>query len=45
MDTEWLPPLGVQRLTTFTLQCYDARFKGMDRLAESELEVHVPLMP
>jgi DNA gyrase inhibitor GyrI len=45
MDTEWLPPMGVQRLATFTLQRYDARFKGMDNLAESELDVHVPLMP
>jgi DNA gyrase inhibitor GyrI len=43
LDTEWLPALGVQRLATHSFQRYDARFKGMDRIAESELDVYIPL--
>lgn len=43
MDAEWLPALGARRRTTFTLQRYDARFKGMDAIDESELDVYVPL--
>jgi len=43
MDTEWLPALGVRRRTTYNFQRYDARFKGMDALDASELDVYVPL--
>ena len=43
MDTEWLPALSVRRRPTFTFQRYDARFKGMDAIDESQLDVYVPL--
>ena len=45
LDAEWLPELGVQRSTTFSLQYYDTRFKGMDAIDESELDVYIPLLP
>ncbi len=45
LDHAWLPALGVQRLATFSVQRYDARFKSVENLTESELEVHIPLLP
>ncbi len=46
LDKEWLPALGAQRQTTFSVQRYDARFKGMEgaALAGSELDVYIPLL-
>jgi len=43
MDAEWLPALGVRRHPTYSFQRYDARFKGMDAIEASELDVYVPL--
>jgi len=43
LDHEWLPTLGVQRRTTYSIQRYDARFKGTNAIDESELDVYVPL--
>lgn len=45
LDHAWLPKLGVQRLTTFSVQRYDERFKSVENLSESELEVYIPLLP
>ncbi len=44
IDSEWLPPLDLQRLTTFSIQRYDERFKGMQNIEESELDVYIPLI-
>ncbi len=44
VDNVWLPELGAHRRMTFSFQRYDARFKGMDRIAESELDVYIPLL-
>ncbi len=44
LDHEWLPQLGVQRSMDFSIQRYDSRFKGLDRVAESELDVYIPLL-
>lgn len=30
---------------SFSFELYDARFKGMDRLPESELDCYIPLLP
>ncbi|MBN1877575.1 MAG: GyrI-like domain-containing protein [Anaerolineae bacterium] len=44
LDSEWLPALGVRRCTAFSIQRYDARFKGMEAIADSELDVYIPLL-
>ncbi len=44
LDHEWLPALGVERCTTYSIQRYDARFKGMHAVDESELDVYIPLL-
>jgi predicted transcriptional regulator YdeE len=45
LDSEILPSLGRRRSEAFSIDLYDARFKGMDRLDESELDVYIPLLP
>jgi AraC family transcriptional regulator len=40
---EWLPVSGYRIAHPYTLQVYDERFKGLDRLEESLLEVHFPV--
>jgi predicted transcriptional regulator YdeE len=42
--SEIVPGLGRRANETFSFERYDARFKGMDRLDESELEYHIPLV-
>lgn len=39
----WLASSGYQSSNTYNFQHYDARFKGMDRLSESELDVYFPI--
>jgi predicted transcriptional regulator YdeE len=39
----WLAEAGYARSHPFSVQAYDARFKGMDRLTESELDVYMPV--
>lgn len=43
IDAEWLPDAGYQRAHNFSIQAYDQRFRGMDALADSALEVHLPV--
>jgi len=40
---EWLPAAGFHETFTYQFQFYDERFKGMDRIDESELDLYVPL--
>ena len=40
---DWLATSGYQSTASYNFQYYDERFKGMDRLAESVLEVYVPI--
>jgi AraC family transcriptional regulator len=40
---EWMPGSGYERAYGYGFQLYDARFKGLDRLDESELDVYVPI--
>lgn len=40
-----LPELGYRRNGEYFFQVYDERFKGMDRLAESEIDVYIPVEP
>lgn len=39
----WLPGSGYQEAHPYSFQRYDHRFKGLDRIDESALEVYVPL--
>lgn len=43
--SEIVPGLGRTADTSFSFERYDERFKGMDRLDESEIEYYVPLAP
>ncbi len=40
---EWLPGSGYQAAYPYNFQYYDQRFKGLDRLDESEIDVYVPI--
>lgn len=42
---EWMRAAGYQSAGKYGFQLYDRRFKGMDRLDESELDAYVPIMP
>ena len=41
--TDWLPAAGVEGNSAYSIQRYDERFHGLERLEESVLEVHIPL--
>lgn len=41
--SEIVPSLGRRADESFSFERYDERFKGMDRLEESELEYYIPL--
>ncbi len=45
MIQEWLPASAYQSDLDFSFELYDERFKGMDRLDESLLEVYIPVRP
>lgn len=53
MEGDWLgrmfadlvPALGRRPSRDFSFELYDTRFKGMDRLSESELDYYIPLLP
>jgi predicted transcriptional regulator YdeE len=40
---DWLAQSGYRGEHAYNFQYYDSRFKGMDRLAESILDVYVPI--
>ncbi|MDY0020628.1 MAG: GyrI-like domain-containing protein [Anaerolineae bacterium] len=42
---EWLPASGYQEAYPYMFERYDERFKGMEHLTTSEIEVHVPVKP
>lgn len=41
----WLSDAGYERAHPYSAQYYDARFKGLDRVAESALDVYMPVRP
>lgn len=43
--SELIPGLRRAADTSICIELYDTRFKGMDRISESELEVWTPLLP
>lgn len=40
---EWMPGSGYAEAHRYLFQLYDARFKGLDNVDESELDVYVPV--
>ncbi len=40
---EWLPDSGYQIAYPYNIQVYDQRFKGLDNLAVSAIDVYVPV--
>ena len=42
---ESLPHTGYEEAHRYSIQLYDERFKGVDNLADSVLEVYVPVKP
>jgi predicted transcriptional regulator YdeE len=44
MYEKWLPQSGYGEAYPYQFQYYDQRFKGMDQVAESELDIYVPVI-
>ena len=42
---EWLPRSAYREAYPFSFQYYDERFKGLERVEESVLDVYVPVAP
>ena len=42
---EWLPHSGYESAYQYNFQYYDERFKGVDKIAESVIDVYVPVKP
>jgi len=40
---EWLPVAGYKSTHDYLIELYDQRFKGLENLAESELDIYVPV--
>ena len=40
---EWMLGSGYRQAHTYGFQLYDERFKGLDRIGESVLDVYVPI--
>jgi predicted transcriptional regulator YdeE len=43
ITSEWLPEAGYQADHSHSIQLYDERFKGIQRIDESVLDVYIPL--
>ncbi len=43
LDTDILPGKGLKRKFPYFIEAYDERFKGMDKMDESVLEVYIPV--
>jgi predicted transcriptional regulator YdeE len=40
---QWIKTAGYEHAHPYSFQYYDVRFKGLDRLAESQLDVYMPV--
>jgi predicted transcriptional regulator YdeE len=41
----WIAQAGYHQELPFSFQFYDERFKGLDQIEESELDVYIPVLP
>ena len=42
---EWLPEAGYGQVHDFMYELYDQRFKGLDQLEDSEVDIYIPIRP
>jgi AraC family transcriptional regulator len=42
---EWLPKSGYEGSYKYMFQYYDKRFKGLNRIEESEIDLYIPVKP
>ena len=42
---DWLPASNYQLSYNYNIQYYDQRFKGMDKIAESTVDLYLPVVP
>jgi predicted transcriptional regulator YdeE len=40
---DWMPSSGYHQSGSYSIQYYDERFKGLDRIEESVLDVYIPI--
>lgn len=45
MISEWMLGAGYEFAHEYSFQLYDQRFRGLDNLEESELDVYIPIRP
>lgn len=43
LDTEIIPASGLKRKSAYLIEAYDERFKGMDKIEDSILDVYIPV--
>ena len=43
MMQDWMEASGYQRAHKYGIQCYDRRFKGLDKVKDSMLDVYIPV--
>lgn len=43
LDSDIIPAKGVRRNSSYIIQAYDERFKGMDNISDSILDVYIPV--
>ena len=43
--SEWLPTSGYRVAANYSIQIYDQRFQGVDRIDVSEIDVYIPIQP
>jgi predicted transcriptional regulator YdeE len=43
LDKELIPSSGVVRNSAYLIQAYDERFKGMDNIEDSIMDVYIPV--
>ncbi len=44
LENQWLPQAKLKQSHPISIQRYDERFKGMDRIEESELDILIPVI-
>jgi predicted transcriptional regulator YdeE len=45
ISQEWFPTSGYRRAYQYGFQWYDQRFKGLENIEQSEIDVYVPIIP
>lgn len=43
LESDIIPAEGVKRNSSYIIQSYDERFKGMDKICDSVLDVYIPV--